>query len=488
MKQTENSIRFILDDNIVLLDMMEDKAIRPDTSLLNYLRHIGHASVKEGCGEGDCGACTVVIAGIMNGALHYKAINSCLVLLPMIHGYQVITTENLSYYEKGKLQLHPVQQAIVDHHGSQCGYCTPGIVMSLFALWKEHTTITLSQAKERLAGNLCRCTGYQAILEAILDQSKKERHDHFTDSADKIMSKLASIRESSGDMILQSSGLKYYKPMSLKSALQLRSEHPESTIISGATDMAVAVNKRKLKLSSVLDISSVEELKFIQEENRRICISSGISIEDMGEAIKGEFPALHEMISLFGSHQIRNLATPAGNIGSASPIGDLLPVLMAYGCEVVMQNLQGKRIMPLEEFITGYHETRLKSDELITDICLPMPGRGQMIRSYKISKRKDVDISSVSAAFSLVLKKDSSIEKIRLYYGGMAASIVRAKEAEQFLSGKKWTEENAIQAAELIRSEFEPISDARSGAKGRKIMAGNLLIRFWEDTNNENNG
>ncbi len=482
MTRTGHHIQFILDGRLMSPNMQGDGPIKADTSLLNYLRHIGHSSVKEGCGEGDCGACTVVIAELSDGVLHYKAINSCLVLLPMVHACQVITAESLSSEKEGKIHLHPVQQAMVDHHGSQCGYCTPGIVMSLFALWKDHPAVTTEILKHRLAGNLCRCTGYQPIIEAFMALNDIPRKDHFTDSTDKIINGLNAIKEKSSDIIIQSAGIEYYKPGSLKAALQLRSEHPDATIIGGATDVSVAVNKRKQNLKRVLDISALEELKIIEKDETLICLGSGISMEELGKAIKDEFTALHDIIMLFGSHQIRNLATPAGNIASASPIGDLLPVLMAYGCEVVLQNIEGKRTMPLEDFVSGYHETKLEKDELISAICLPLTRTDKLIRSYKISKRKDVDISSVSAAFSLYLKEDSVIDEIKLFYGGMAATVVKATEAEDFLKGKEWTEENALKASGIIRSELKPISDARSGAEGRSIMAANLLIRFWEDS------
>jgi len=482
MSKPENSIRFILDDRIVSLDFKDGGDIRPDTSLLNYLRITGHKSVKEGCGEGDCGACTVVIAKLKDARLTYQAINSCLVFLPMIHGCQVITTENLSYMQDGKLQLHPVQQALVDHHGSQCGYCTPGIVMSLFALWKNHSDITPSLVKATLAGNLCRCTGYQPILNAIIDQSGKGRHDHINDSAEKIANDLDAIHKESGDILINTKDILYLKPASLKNALILRQKHPDAILINGATDIAVAVNKHKQHINAYLDISSLNELKSIRNNESHLSLGSCISIEDMGEAIKDDFPALFEMISVFGSHQVRNLATAGGNIASASPIGDMIPVLMAYECEVELQNRERKRTLPLEQFISGYHSTQMRKDELITALALPYAGKNVIIRSYKVSKRKDVDISTVSAAFFLSMDKDCMLNNVKLFFGGMAATTVRAGEAEKYLKGKKWTEEIAVQASRIIRDEFKPISDARSSDESRKIIASNLLIRFWEDT------
>jgi len=482
MSSPEHSIQFILDDQVVSLDFKDGGSIRPDTNLLQYLRSIGHLSVKEGCGEGDCGACTVVIAEIKNEELSYKAINSCLVFLPMIHGCQVITTENLSFRKDGELHLHPVQQALVDHHGSQCGYCTPGIVMSLFALWKDHPKISLSNAKERLAGNLCRCTGYQSIIEAIMDQSMKSRHDHFSDEVEKIKKTLLPIQRNSNDIVIKASDITYMKPNSLKGALRFRADHPQASIINGATDIAVAVNKRKQLIKAYLDISSLDELRYIVDNKDGLRIGSCISMEEMSDGIKKHFSALYDIIKVFGSHQIRNLASPGGNIASASPIGDLLPVLMAYECKLELQKQEQKRSIQLEEFITGYHETILEKDELITALHLPYPDREKIIRSYKVSKRKDVDISTVSAGFSLKLDKDSKVGDIKLFFGGMAATTVRALEAEKFLTGKEWTEENAAKASDMIRTGFKPISDARSTADSRRIMAGNLLIRFWVDT------
>lgn len=484
MSTKQHSISFLLGDDLVKIDFGKDDSVRPDMSLLHYLRHLRFTGVKEGCGEGDCGACTVVIVSVKDSKLEYKAINSCLLLLPMVHGCQVITVEHLSRKEEGLLQLHPVQQALVEKHGSQCGYCTPGIVMSLFALWKSGLKPDEDIIKNRLSGNLCRCTGYQPIIDAYMSIVHPEGKDLFSDSADKIIWVLNHISDESKDIEIHKADVHYMKPMSLESALLLRKKHPDALILGGATDVAVAMNKHKLSIKKCIDISGLLELRSVSNENNILKLGSGISVEELGKACISFFPAMQKMTHLFGSHQIRNLATVAGNIGSASPIGDLPPVLMAAGCSIELSSATSKRRMLLEEFISGYHATELKDDELITAILIP-PGNGSVIKSYKVSKRKDVDISTVSAGFNINLDQNNTVQEIHLFYGGMAATTLRAAKAEEFLGGKEWTEETVGAAAMIIRKEFEPISDARSGANARRIMAGNLLIRFWEETINE---
>jgi xanthine dehydrogenase small subunit len=484
MSTKQHSISFLLGDDLVKIDFGKDDSVRPDMSLLHYLRHLRFTGVKEGCGEGDCGACTVVIASVKDSKLEYKAINSCLLLLPMVHGCQVITVEHLSHKKDGLLQLHPVQQALVEKHGSQCGYCTPGIVMSLFSLWKSGLRPSEDIIKNRLSGNLCRCTGYQPIIEAYMSIRHPGGEDHFSKSAVETIMMLKNISKESGDIEILKGDVHYFKPNNLESALLLRKKHPDALIIGGATDLAVAMNKHKLSIKKCIDLSGVDELSSVSMEDDMLKLGSGISVEELGKACISFFPAMQEMTHLFGSHQIRNLATVGGNIGSASPIGDLPPVLMAAGCSIELSSTTSKRRMLLEDFISGYHSTELKDDELITAILVP-PGNGSIIKSYKVSKRKDVDISTVSAGFNINLDKNNTVQEIHLFYGGMAATTLRAAKAEEFLRGKEWTEETVQAAAMIIREEFEPISDARSGADARRIMAGNLLIRFWEETINE---
>ncbi len=483
MSKQKNIISFILDGKTLEVAFGEESGISPDISLLHYLRQAGHKSVKEGCGEGDCGACTVVIAEACDGKPVYKAINSCLVLLPMIHGCQIITADSLSEVKDGQAALHPVQKALVDHHGSQCGYCTPGIVMSMFALWKSVQHPTESIIKRRLAGNLCRCTGYQPIIDASKQFPATLRQDKFSEQAKETVRSLELICKEIPSLDIEASGIRYFRPASLREALKIRRNFPEAVVINGATDIAVQLNKHKIKISSYLDLSGLIELKYSKFQDHSIEFGSCITIEEMGVAVKSKFPALYEMISVFGSHQIRNLATPGGNLGSASPIGDLLPLMIAASARIELQNETKKRSMLLEEFITGYHETRMKPDELITKIIIPLPTNATLIRSYKISRRKDVDISTVSAGFCFELDQEGKLQSAKLVFGGMAAMPVRASAAEKHLLHKSLTRQNIREAAEMVYAEFNPISDARASAESRRLLARNLLISFGEDHN-----
>jgi xanthine dehydrogenase small subunit len=360
--------------------------------------------------------------------------------------------------------------------------------MSLFALWKNISNPSERIIRNRLAGNLCRCTGYQPIIEAAMKFGNQSQDDKFSKSGADVIQKLLSIQQESSDLDIRTKSLRYFKPVSLKKALEIRKDFPDAAILSGSTDIGVMLNKQKASIHTYLDISGLQELKTVESTGRHLRVGACISLEDMDASLGTKFPAIHEMINLFGSHQIRNLATPGGNIAGASPIGDLPPVLMACKCIVELQSASSRRSMPLEEFITGYHQTAIADDELLTGIIIPFNQDKSIIRSYKISKRKDVDISSVTAGFSLKLDQDNMVKDISLFYGGMAASTGRAKKAEKFLLGKEWTEKNALQAAKVAQTDFEPISDARCEADTRRIMAGNLIIKFWEDSTKKKNG
>lgn len=463
--------------------------MHPSVTLLQYLRsQRQHKGIKEGCGEGDCGACTVVLAEPGNGTgLKYRAVNACLLMLPMVHGKQVITVENLAVLEGHEIKLHPVQQALTEHHGIQCGYCTPGMVMSLFALYKSPEPATAEEIKTALAGNLCRCTGYRSILDAALETCSLDGKDHFTDAEDDIIRMLGTIREESTALTLSYSGQQYMLPFTLDQALAFLSDYPDSLIINGGTDVVARQNKYQAHYPLIIDISHIDDLALYYEDHNHWFIGSGLHLEELRDISHDRIPALYALLSVFASGQIRNVATVGGNIATASPIGDLLPWLLIMDARVHLSSLRAKREVSLSGFITGYRSTDKHKDEIITLVSIPKPPVGTDIFWHKVSNRKDMDISSVSACIRLHLDNEK-IKQFRIVYGGMAATPVHAEKAEAFLVGKEWNRDTVNRAMEIVYEEFQPLSDARSDATTRRQAAANLLLLCWEESRKMSSG
>jgi len=471
-------ITFLSNEKISQIDFKFHRELSPTTTVLNYLRKfLNHKGTKEGCGEGDCGACTVVLGELVDGKISYKAVNSCLIFLPMLHGKHLITVEKLKNPD-GK--LHPVQQAMIDEYGSQCGFCTPGIVMSMFALYKNYNNPTREQIDDALTGNLCRCTGYRPIVDAAEKSCKQNCIDHFTYDEAKIVDLLKSISKES--VHIQTKKQKYFRPASLGEAITLKHQHPDAIVVSGATDVAIRVTKGHELLEKVIDLSGIDELKEISETDSSIMLGACATINEVIPKIKANFPALHEMLSAFASNQIRNFATLGGNLGTASPVGDSIPVLIAYGAKVILESLNGKREVNINDYITGYRKTVRKPDELITSIVIPKLTNNSVVKSYKISKRRDVDISTLSAGFKLELD-NGIVSSVILAYGGMAEVPKLAVNTERFLIGKNWNRETIGQAMKFVDQDYSPISDTRSSAEYRKVVAKNLLLKFWNEIN-----
>ena len=472
-----NQITFVLNDELVNLNFSDQFGETPITTVLNYLRsRPGYAGSKEGCAEGDCGACTVVIGSLSDGQISYTAIDACLVFLPMLHGKQLLTVEHLG----NSSHLHPVQSAMVETDGSQCGYCTPGFVMSLLALYKNYNNPSREVINDALTGNLCRCTGYRSIAEAAAISCANDGQDQFTARESDTAKLLASIDSSS--IYIDTKKHVYFRPASLTETLDIKKEYPNILVINGATDIALRVTKLKEHLPEILDLGNVAELKEVKESEGAIHIGAGVVLEHMKTLVQDQFPALYDMLAVFGSKQIRELATLGGNIGSASPIGDIPPVLMAYNALIVLVGSDGERVIPMREFITGYRKTQQANDEIIKSVTLPLAEDNCKVQSYKISKRKDLDISTVSGGFSITLGQDGQVTDVCLAYGGMADQIKRAAKTEAALIGKPWNRDSIEAATNLIDEDFKPISDARAEAEGRTVMARNLLMKFWSDT------
>lgn len=480
----KNSIAFVLDGKVVEIGFDRSSSLTPTTTVLNYLRGLPqHRGVKEGCAEGDCGACTVVVGELRpDKTIDYRAVDSCLLFLPMIHRKQLITVENL----KGSSgNLHPVQQAMVDAHGSQCGYCTPGIVMTLFALYKGGNKPSRDEIADALAGNLCRCTGYEPILKAAAAACDGKGKDRFTADETRIAGLLESL--SPHGISIATDLERYDQPATLNECLILIEKFPDALIVNGATDVALRVTKKFEILRHIIDCSQIAELKSVSSDSRALTIGAGVRISEVMKLVKNDFPGFYQMLTVFAARQIRNVATLGGNIGTASPIGDSLPVLMAYGAEIILQSRRGIRRVKSDAFVTGYRTTNRQPGELIMAIVLPRHSSATRIRTYKVSKRRDLDIATVSAAFRLDLDEKGIVSDITLAYGGMAEHTKRSISAEIFLKGKVWNRQLVEDAQRLIDKDFSPISDVRGSAEFRRIAARNLLLKFWSETREQIN-
>ena len=464
------TIRFVLNGRIATVEC--GTGIPPTTTVLNYLRALpGHAGTKEGCAEGDCGACTVVLGEPSEEGVRYRAVDSCLLFLPMLHGKELITVEGVRGPDGS---LHPVQQEMVEAYGSQCGFCTPGIVMSLYALQMTSISPGEPEIRRALAGNLCRCTGYAPIIEAAKRACAPGRRRGGGSHA-----LLREIRPESLD--ITAGGAHYRRPSTLVEAVEYRRLHPDALVVNGATDIALRVTKNHEVLPSVLDLSGIDELRG-WSEGEGITIGSGLPIEDLARLSREALPALAEALDVFASLQIRNLATVGGNLGTASPVGDLMPVLIAHEGVIVLRSSAGERRVPAAEFVTGYRRTALRRDELIAAVLIPPIPSAARLKSYKVSKRRDVDIAALSAGFRVELSKDGRVTKIILAYGGMADRVSRARRAEEHLMGGTWERPAVERAMQLIDTDFTPISDVRGSAAMRQIAARNLLLKFWADS------
>lgn len=471
-----------------ILDRMEAKTIRfirrgelvrlthvpADRTLLELLREdLACTGTKEGCGEGDCGACTVVLAEPADGRLQYRAINSCIRLAHSIDGMALWTVEDLAG-EDGT--LHPAQEAMVQCHGSQCGFCTPGFVMSLFGMYQNHVcpggTITRELAQEELSGNLCRCTGYRPILDAAQQMAHLPRAR--VDEAG-VLRRLEELR--AGREQVPASG-SYLDPRSLPELLALRARHPQVQVVAGCTDVGLWVTKMHKQLPQVLDVTRVEELRRIERYDHHLAIGAAVSLTDAFAALVQERPQLKTFANRFAGLPVRNSGTLGGNVANGSPIGDSMPLLIALGAHVVLLSVRGHRELPLEHFYTGYRKNVLAPDEVLGWLKVPRPAQGEVLRAYKISKRYDDDISAVCLVVALRLR-DGLVEHVGIGAGGVAATPVRAVQAEAALRGRPWNEETVRQATSTLRAEFQPISDMRASSAYRSQVLGNLLQRFW---------
>ena len=465
-------VRFLLGDEPRSLGSAD-----PTMTVLDYLRDAeGLVGTKEGCNEGDCGACTVVLARPHRGGLRYQAVNACIQFVSTLDGCQLLTVEHLS--REGA--LHPVQQALVDHHGSQCGFCTPGFVMSLFAMTQESKAPPDEAEIDRvLAGNLCRCTGYAPIIRAAKALYEAGHPpDRFRETADKTRDALGRLADSQTIRLADGRGRQALSPASLDGLVALMAEHPGATVSAGATDVGLWITKDMRRPETVIHLGRVAELQRLEEGDEEIAIGAGVSYSDARDALARHFPDMGPVIDRLGSVQIRNAGTIGGNVANGSPIGDMPPMLIAVGARVHLIGAAGRRSLPIEDFFIAYGKQDRRPEEIVEKITVPLPAHGQRFRAYKISKRFDQDISAVLAAFSLRLEA-GKVGDARIAFGGMAATPKRAPNAERALAGQPWAEGTVRKAMDALRNDFEPLTDWRASKEYRMAAARNLLLRAY---------
>ncbi|PTE10524.1 xanthine dehydrogenase small subunit [Mesorhizobium helmanticense] len=474
--KTRNEIRFILNGEDVALT-----TVAPDTTLLDWLRlNRSLRGTKEGCAEGDCGACTVLVGRLSAGRLVYESVNACIRFLGSLDGTHVVTVEHLRG-EAGK--LHPVQQAMVDFHGSQCGFCTPGFVMSLYALWMKSPAPSDAAIEKALQGNLCRCTGYEAIVRAAraISSYGKAAKDPLAAERKAIITRLTAMKD--GARVEIGAGKqRMVVPANADDLASVLDKEPGATIVAGSTDVGLWVTKHMRDISPAVFINNLDGLCTISENKGVISIGAGVTYSDAFVLLSKRIPALGPLFDRIGGEQVRNMGTIGGNIANGSPIGDTPPPLIALGARLTLRRGKKRRTIPLEDFFIAYGKQDRLSGEFVEAVHVPVPAKGTKFAVYKLTKRRDEDITAALGAFLLTLARDGTVADIRIAYGGMAATPKRASAVEKTLLGKPWTEEMVQAAIAEYANDFTPLTDMRASAEYRALAARNLLLRFFAET------
>ena len=476
-------VRFILDGKVIT-----DNDVAPTTTLLQYLRDtLGRTGTKEGCAEGDCGACTVVEGELCADGIKYRAVNSCIRFVPTFDGKEVVTVESLKS-PTGK--LHPVQQAMVDCHGSQCGFCTPGFVMSLFGLYLDDAAPSRGKTVDSLSGNLCRCTGYRPIIDAAAaaatmpEPDKWSRCDAHSDARRRQLLSIARTASLTLD-----SGAGYAAPRTVDELASLYRQHPDALLLAGGTDIGLWVTKQMRALPYLIYLGDVAGLGMITESDNAISIGASVRLNEAYDAICAHYPSLAELYNRFASLPIRNSGTFCGNVANGSPIGDSMPILLALGASVVLRCGSRTRTLPLDKFYLGYQKTDLQPGEFIAAVNVPIltdtPHVNTIVASYKIAKRFDQDISAVCGGYVLQIE-NGFIASASIAYGGMAAIPLRASHTESALVGQPWSEASFLIARSAMAIDYQPLSDMRATADYRLQVAGNLLRRLYLEHSGDN--
>jgi xanthine dehydrogenase small subunit len=464
-------LRFRLNDRWV-----DAGELSPTLTLLRFLRDRAHlTATKEGCAEGDCGACCVaILEHDSQGKATWRSVNSCLVLLPMVQGKSVYTAEGI-----GKANApHLVQSVLAEKLGSQCGYCTPGVVMSLFEACYRADMDEAWKSDAQMCGNLCRCTGYRPIREACESVQGARPNDAFAKALENTPRASMALEHSHGAQT-------FYTPESLPALWALLDKNPSARFVAGGTDLSLEVTKRFAEPPLLISLEGVPDLRGLSEEAQGFHIGATVTLTELEAWAKDRLPPLERMLRYFGSRPIKNRATLGGNLCNASPIGDMPPVFIALGAQAVLRSRSGERRVPLEDFFIAYRKTALKPGEVLAGLEVPRLTARTLASSYKVSKRRELDISAVACAFKVHVGADGKVSEARLAYGGMAATPARARKTEAALVGAAWNTASVDQAVALLEQDFTPLSDHRASAWYRMNVAKNLLRGFFEETKSQ---
>ncbi len=471
-----SEIRFLLNGSETRLS-----EVGGSDTLLDFLRLDRRMhGTKEGCAEGDCGACTVLVGRLHEGALRYEPVNACIRFLASCHGCHIVTIEHLRGKGGG---LHPVQQAMVEQHGSQCGFCTPGFVMALYGLWMQNPDPSVVEIETALQGNLCRCTGYEPIVKAAraAAQAGGQAMDALSLERDAVSAWLKAVAPARIEVARGDD--RAILPRDAADLALVLAENPKATIVAGATDVGLWVTKMLKRISPAVFIGHLPDLKGISVTENEVTLGAGVTYSEFEPVIEEHFPQALDYWRRIAGWQVRNAGTIGGNIANGSPIGETPPLLIALGAEVVLQNTAGMRTVALEDFFIEYGKQDRQPGEFVAAIRIPRTGADR-IAAYKVSKRQHSDITATAAAFRVVTD-GQVISDARIAFGGMAGTPKRAERAEAALRGKPFSRESFEAAAEAVGEDFQPLSDWRATADYRRLVAANLIRRFWLEQTGE---